>query len=78
MKSPKHLENGSIQNEDGKFIARDLKERFLTYGNDLIHAQLEVVSYMREKYKHLPHMVTFSKTLTGFNYAVYKRGKATN
>lgn len=70
-----HLENGSIYKEDDKFIARDMKENYITYGNDIIHAQMELVSYMRNKYNHLPHIVEFKKSLTGFNFSVYKKGK---
>jgi hypothetical protein len=34
--------------------------------NGSIHAQMKVVSFMRDKYKHLLHTVEFKKTLTGF------------
>jgi hypothetical protein len=70
-----HLENGTLQEEVGIWTARDIKNVFITYGSDLIHCQMEVVTAMRMKYNRTPHEVEFKKTLTGFNYAVYKRGK---
>lgn len=70
-----HLENGTIEKDDGVFVARDEKGKFVTYGKDIIHCQMEVVSEMKKKYQKTPHKVDFKKTLTGFNYSVYKWGK---
>jgi hypothetical protein len=69
-----HLENGSITEEDGKFVARCLKGKYVTYGNDVIHCQMQVVEEMKKKYGKTPQ-VDFKRTLTGLNYAVYKKGK---
>lgn len=70
-----HLENGSIEENNGKFVAYDTKGLCVTYGDTVIHAQMEVVSHMKEKYQKTPHQVDFKKTLTGLNYSVYKWGK---
>lgn len=75
MTSFVHLENGTIEEQEGKFVAKDIKGKFVTYGHDIIHCQMEVVSEMKKKYMKTPHQVDFKKTLTGFNYAVYKWGK---
>lgn len=69
-----HLENGSITEEDNKFVARCPRGSYITYGNDIIHCQMQVVSEMKKKYGKHPQ-IDFKKTLTGFNYAVYKWGK---
>lgn len=75
MQMAKHLENGSITEDNGKFAAYDMKGRLITYGHDLVHCQMEVVKVMREKFQTTPHKVDFERKFTCMNFSVFKKGK---
>ena len=75
MKTKKHLFNGSIYIENKKFIARDLKDNYLTYGDSLDDCKREVFVLAKKTFNDSPFQIDFFKKLGCTNFSAYKRGK---
>lgn len=75
MKTKKHLFNGSIWPEDGVFVAKDMKEKYITYGTTLEHCQREVFAHLTKLFINTPFIIEYYPKTGHTNFSAYKRGK---
>jgi hypothetical protein len=75
LKAKKHLFNGSIYQEGDIYVAKDSKDKFITYSKTIDDTKRDVFAFLSKLFNNTPFIVEY-KTRTGyFDFAAYKKGR---